>query len=40
MSETYAELEREIAVAQNEMEEARQKLVKLRRQLAPKPVKD
>ena len=40
MSETYTELEREIAVAQNELGEARQKLVKLRRQLAPKPVKN
>ena len=40
MTETNAELERDIAAAQNELEEARQKLVKLRRQLPPEPVRD
>ena len=40
MSATRTELEREIAIAQNELAEAQQKLVKLRRQLPPEPVKD
>ncbi len=40
MSKSNAELEREIAVAQGELDEARQKLVKLRRRLPPEPVRD
>ena len=40
MSESRSELEREIATAQEELDEARRKLVKLRRQLPPEPVRD
>ncbi len=40
MSESRLELEREIASAQDDLEAARRKLVKLRRQLPPEPVED
>ena len=40
MSGTRSELEREIASAQEALDEARRRLVKLRRQLPPVPVKD
>ncbi len=40
MSGSRSELEREIAIAQKELDEARLKLVKLRRQLPPEPVSD
>ena len=40
MSKNNSSLEREIAVAQEELDKARKKLVKLRRQLPPEPVRD
>ena len=40
MSETTTELYREIAAAQDELEKAQQKLVKLRRRLPAEPVRD
>ena len=40
MSGSRSELEREIAIAQKELDEARRKLVALRRQLPPEPVSD
>ena len=40
MSESNADLEREIATAQEELERAQQRLVKLRRQMPPEPVED
>lgn len=40
MSESRSELEREIAIAQEELNEVRKRLVKLRRQLPPEPVSD
>ena len=40
MSESRSELEREIANAQEELDEARRRLVKLRRQLPPEPISD
>ena len=40
MSGTRSELERAIASAQEALDEARRRLVKLRRQLPPEPVKD
>ena len=40
MSETRAELEKQIAVAQDELEPTQRKLVNLRRRLPPEPVKD
>lgn len=40
MAESSSELEREIASAQEELDKARRKLVKLRRRLPPEPVRD
>ncbi len=40
MNETRSELERAIASALEELDEARRRLVKLRRQLPPEPVRD
>ena len=40
MTESNTQLEREIAVALEELEQAQQKLAKLRRQLPPEPVRD
>ena len=40
MSKNNSSLEMEIAVAQEELDKARKKLVKLRRQLPPEPVRD
>ena len=40
MSDSSSELERQIAVAQEDLDEARRRLVKLRRRLPPEPVKD